>query len=200
MWGLRWKVEGMPTGFSLLSGTGGRQVGEPQLEDEALARGSGTCCVATPTLLACAPPPHPNSSIDQVVLARQLCGRAHKGGQRGQAAGGLGKRVVEITGGGLWWPRGHLSPCLGSPRSKLEGSQAQLGCQQVGPCLTGACHVGGLSWRTPCQAVGFILKLCRGMPCVGCRRFLEKWGRPVGGLARPQHTLLPGAPVRESRS
>ena len=57
MWGLRWKVEGMPTGFSLLSGTGGRQVGEPQLEDEALARGSGTCCVATPTLLACAPPP-----------------------------------------------------------------------------------------------------------------------------------------------
>ena len=146
------------------------------------------------------PPPHPNSSIDQVVLARQLCGRAHKGGQRGQAAGGLGKRVVEITGGGLWWPRGHLSPCLGSPRSKLEGSQAQLGCQQVGPCLTGACHVGGLSWRTPCQAVGFILKLCRGMPCVGCRRFLEKWGRPVGGLARPQHTLLPGAPVRESRS
>lgn len=85
-------------------------MGAPELEEEVLAGGSSTCRVVVPVLLARASCLSAGDA-DKAARGRQLGGRAHQKGQRGQAFGGLGKRVVEKLGCGLWQPRGHLSPC-----------------------------------------------------------------------------------------
>lgn len=74
-----------------------------------------------------------------------------------------------------------------------EVPEKQDGRKQMGPHLTGTCHVGELTWRTPCHAMGFILKWpkresSRGPLCVGHVSFSERWGGPVGGLVSPPST------------